>query len=140
MLTFELVTLSGIKFDKDVYEVIIPTADGQIGVFENHAPLVATTVPGIVSVRHSKQDPDNKMEHFAINGGVVEVNKRRVRLLADEATHSGELVHKEIEEALKLAKKMKKEAKDQVSFEKAQNLIEIHHAKLKVASIKKRHH
>lgn len=140
MLTFELVTLGGVKFDGEVYEVILPTPEGLIAVFANHASLVSITIPGVVSIRKHKQDSDNKMEHFAIHGGVVEVNKRRVRLLADEATHSDEVVHDEIKSALELAKKMKKSAKDQVSFEKAQSLIEIYNAKLRVASLKKRHH
>jgi hypothetical protein len=32
-MQLQLVTLSGSKFDEDVYEVVIPTVDGEIGVF-----------------------------------------------------------------------------------------------------------
>lgn len=138
MITFELVTLSGLKFSDEVYEVILPTPDGQIAVFPNHMPLVSLAVPGVISIRRRDSDPDDKLEHFATNGGVIEINDRRVRLLADEADHSDEVVHAEAEKALELARQQAKQAKDQVSLDKANQIIQTQHARLKVAGLKRR--
>ena len=87
MITLELVTLSGVKYGEEVYEVILPTPDGQIAIFPNHMPLVSLASPGVISVRKREKDSDDAMEHFATNGGIVEINDRRVRVLAVSYTH-----------------------------------------------------
>ena len=138
MITLELVTLVGVKFSEDVYEVILPTPDGQIAIFPDHMPLVSLASPGVISIRRREADADAKLEHFATNGGVIEVNGRRVRVLVDEADHSADVVEKEVKAALELAKKEAKEAKDQVSLDKATQIIQTQQARLKIAELKNR--
>ena len=74
MIKFELVTLAGTKFSKEVYEVVLPTADGYIAIFPSHMPLVSIATPGVISVRHKLGDPEEKLEYFATNGGVNAFN------------------------------------------------------------------
>ena len=50
MFHFQLVSISGKKFDEDVYEVVLPTLDGQIGVFQDHMPLVSVATAGAIMV------------------------------------------------------------------------------------------
>lgn len=138
MITLELVTLDGVKFSDEIYEVVLPTPEGLIAIFPHHAPLVSLATPGVISIRHRESDPDDKMELFATNGGVIEINDRRVRVLVDEADDSTDVVEKEIEEALALAKEEAKNAKDQVSLDKATQLIQTQQARLKVAGMKRR--
>ena len=138
MITFELVTLSGIKFGEEVFEVILPTPDGIIAVFPDHMPLVSLAIPGVISIRKNKNDNDNKMTHYATNGGIIEINGKRVRVLADEADHSSDISEKQIEKALALAKEEAKKAKDQVSLDKANQIIQTHQARLRVAEIRRR--
>ncbi|MDB5186181.1 MAG: atpC, partial [Candidatus Saccharibacteria bacterium] len=45
-MKLELVSLTGVKYSDDAYEVVIPTADGEIAVFPGHMPLVSLAVPG----------------------------------------------------------------------------------------------
>ncbi len=138
MITLELVTLNGLKFSDDVYEVVLPTPDGLIAVFPNHMPLVSLAVPGVISIRLRESDADEKMELFATNGGVIEINDRRVRVLVDEADDSTEVVEQEIEEALKLAKQEAQNAKDQVSIDKANQMVQTQQARLNVAGMRRR--
>ncbi|RYX78486.1 ATP synthase F1 subunit epsilon, partial [bacterium] len=84
-MKFQLITLLGVKVDQDVYEVILPTADGEIAVFPGHEPLVSLAVPGAIAVRHNKGDADDKLEYFAISGGVIEVSQEILKVLVDEA-------------------------------------------------------
>lgn len=140
MLTFELVTLSGLKYGDEVYEVVLPTPDGQIAIFPNHMPLVSLASPGVVSIRRRQSDSDEQMEHFATNGGVIEINERRVRLLADEADSPSDIVEKEVIEALELAKKEAQNANDQVSFDRAAQLVQVQQARLRVAEIRRKKH
>lgn len=139
MITLELVTLDGVKFGEEVYEVMLPTPDGQVAIFPEHMPLVSLAVPGVISIRRNKDDPDSRLEHFATHGGVVEINGKRVRVLVDEADASDEVNEKQAEEALKLAEDMAKHADDQVSLDQAHALIQRHRSQLKVAELRKRH-
>ena len=51
MFRFQLVSITGSKFDEDVYEVVLPTLDGQIGVLAHHMPLVSVATTGVIMVR-----------------------------------------------------------------------------------------
>lgn len=138
MFHFQLVTLSGTKFDQDVSEVILPTLDGQIGVLTDHMPLISVATNGVIKVRTNPRDPDSKMEYFATNGGVLEVANNNVRVIADEADRPEEINESEAKKALELAQKMKSEAKDEVSLEHAQSLLDRHSVRLRVAELRHR--
>ena len=138
MVHFQLVTLDGVKVDTEAYEVLLPTLDGEIGVMPGHMPLISAATNGVVSVRHNASDKDDMMDHFAISGGVIEVADNELRVLVDEADHADEINEADAKKAHDLAMKMKAEAKDQVSLEHAQTLIDRSATRLHVASIKRR--
>ncbi len=139
MFHFQLVALSGKKFDEDVYEVILPTLDGEIGVLQHHMPLVSVAMTGIITVRRNPKDNDAQREYFATNGGVIEVANNTLRVLVDEADHADTINEAEAQKALERARQMKAEAKDQVSLEHAQALMDRHVVRLQVAGLKRRH-
>lgn len=138
MIRLQLVTLDGLKFDEDVYEVILPTLDGQIGVLPGHMPLVSVASNGVISIRRQASDRDEYMDHFAISGGAIEVSNDKLSVLVDEADNADEINEQEVQKAFELAKKMKAEAKDQVSLEHAQSLIDRQAVRLQVAGLKRR--
>lgn len=137
MIKFELVTLSGAKFGDDVYEVLLPTPDGIIAVFQHHMPLVSLAVPGIISVRKKTGDPDDFMDRFAVSGGVIEILDNVVRVLVDEADSSDEINEVAVKKAHEEAVQLKKAAKDQMSLKHAQTLIDRTTTQLKVAELKR---
>ena len=139
MFHFQLVSLSGKKFDDDVYEVILPTLDGEIGILQDHMPLVSVATTGAIAVRRNAKDSDAQREYFATNGGAIEIVDNILRVLVDEADHADGLNEAEVQKALERAKKMKAEAKDQVSLEHAQSLVDRHTVRLQVAGLKRRH-
>ncbi len=138
-LTFELVTPEGVKFTEDCYEILLPTPNGQIGILPHHLPLVSLAIPGIISVRRSQSDPDSRMEHFATSGGMIEIDAKRVRLLADTAEHADDIDEMKAKEALQHAKELAAGAKDHVAVADATALIERNMARIKVAELKRRH-
>jgi len=137
-MNLELITLAGSKVDKEVYEVILPTLDGQISVFPDHEALVTVAVPGVIAVRNDKDDSDEQFEYFAISGGVVEIGGNRLKILVDEADHGDNIIEAESKAALERALKMRDEAKDQVELEKAHQLVDRHMVRLKVADLHRR--
>lgn len=139
MFHFQLVSLSGKKFDEDVYEVILPTKDGEIGVLQDHMPLVSVADTGVIIVRRNAKDSDHQREYFATNGGAIEVSDNTLRVLVDEADLADNINEAEAQAALERAEKMKAEAKDEVSLEHAQQLMDRHAVRLQVAGLKRRH-
>jgi F-type H+-transporting ATPase subunit epsilon len=137
-MKFKLITLLGVKIDKEVYEVMIPTPEGEIAVFPSHEALVTLAVPGAIAVRHKKGDPDNELEYFSISGGVVEVSGDSVRILVDEADHGEDIIEAESRTALQRAIDMRDNAKDQVELEQAHQLVDRHSVRLKVAELHRR--
>ncbi len=137
-MKFELVTLAGIKLDQEVYEVMLPTAAGPISVFGGHEPLVSVAVPGAIAVRYAKGDNDDKLDYYAIGGGVIEITGSRVRVLVDEADHGDEIVEAESKAALERALKLRETAKTQVEIEKAHQLVDRHTVRLQVAGLRRR--
>lgn len=137
-MKFELITLLGKKLDTEVYEVILPTADGEISVFPGHEPLVSLAVPGVISVRHEKGDLDEQLEYFATSGGIIEIDQQRVRVLVDAADKDEEIVEAEAKAALERAEKMKAEASDQVDIEKAHEEARLQTVRLQVAELRRR--
>ena len=138
MFHFQLVSISGKKFDEEVDEVVLPTMDGQIGVQKDHMPLVSVAAPGVIMVRRNPKDADHLREFFATSGGAIEVSDNTLRVLVDEADHAEEINEAEAQKALDRANKMKAEAKDQVSLEHAQALVDRQAVRLHVASLKRR--
>ena len=136
-MLLQLITLTGVKVDQDIYELIAPTAAGEIGVFPGHEPLVTVAVPGALAVRYKKSDPDSAMEYFAISGGVVDIDQNGVRVLVDEADQGDDIVEAESKEALERALKMRSEAKSQVDLEHAKQLIDRHTVRLQVAGLRR---
>lgn len=137
-MELELVTLLGVKLSKEVYEVIIPTADGEIAVFPDHEPLVTVAVPGAIAVRTEKNDTDDELDYFVIGGGVVEISGKKVRVLVDEADHGEDIIEAETKAALERAMEMRDNAKDQVELEKAHQLVDRHTVRLRVADLHRR--
>lgn len=140
MIKFQLVSLDGVKFEDEVYEITLPTQAGIIGVLPKHMPLISVAKSGVIMVRKNKVDRDDMREVFAISGGAIEVSGESLRVLVDEADSSDEISEEEAKAALERAKKLKDSAKDQVSLEQAQSLIDRSAVRLQVAGMKKRRH
>lgn len=138
----QLITLQGVTVDTDVYELMAPTAAGEIAVFPGHEPLVTLASPGALAVRYKKGDKDTEIDYFAISGGVIEVHPATIRVLVDEADHGADITEAESKAALERALTMKSEAKNQVELEKATQLVDRSMVRLRVAELhhRRRHH
>jgi F0F1-type ATP synthase epsilon subunit len=89
-----------------------------------------------VTIRTGKGAP----EVFATYGGLLEITRDYVRVLADEADHESDLVASEIEAALADARAMRDKAKDKTELAKAQQLIDRSEVRLGIARMRRTHH
>jgi ATP synthase F1 epsilon subunit len=140
MLHFQLVSISGMKFDDDAYEVLVPTKDGTIAVFEDHMPLISAGSAGVISIRRKQSDKDDSMQEFAVNGGILEVDGKNLRFLSEEVTAPEDVSEKQAEEALARAQELIKKAGSRAALEEARRSLQHSTAQLHVARLKRRKH
>lgn len=138
-MKLQLVTLDGVKYGEDAYSITLPTAAGEITVFPDHEPLMSVLVPGVVTIRRQKNDPDQLLQHFATFGGVLEITGEAVKVLVDEADSGEEISEQEAEKARAAAEAMVKNAKDQVELDKAQAIVDRQAVRLHVAQLRRRY-
>jgi F-type H+-transporting ATPase subunit epsilon len=140
MMHFQLVSASGLKYDGDAYEVLVPTMGGTIAVFEDHMPLISSAQGGVVSVRVKQSDQDKDMEHFAVSGGVMQVEGKNLIFLSDEVTASYDVNEKEAEAALARASQLVDSSSSREDLHEAHRALHHSSAQLHIARLKRRHH
>ncbi|HVS78913.1 MAG TPA: ATP synthase F1 subunit epsilon [Candidatus Saccharimonadales bacterium] len=140
MIRFQLVTATGTRFDEDAFEIILPAQGGDVAVFEDHMPLISAAQPGVISIRKKSNDKDDDMQHFAVNGGVLEVDGKTLRFLADDVTAPEDVSEKEAEAAMAHAEELVKGAGSQTALAEAHRLLHHSRAQLNIARLKRRHH
>ncbi|OFX19176.1 MAG: ATP synthase F1 subunit epsilon [Bacteroidetes bacterium GWA2_31_9] len=75
----EIVTPEKNVFSGDVSLIQLPGVDGSFEILKNHAPIVSLLERGNIKIRN--MDGDEK--YFEIDGGVVELYKNKVIVLAE---------------------------------------------------------
>jgi F-type H+-transporting ATPase subunit epsilon len=80
-MQLEILTPEKKIFEGDVSIATFPGADGSFQVMDNHAPLISLLSEGVVEYRIKTGGSGS----LRITGGVVEVLKNKVILLADGA-------------------------------------------------------
>lgn len=139
-MNFQLISATGIKFDEPAYEVIVPTKDGTISVYEDHMPLISSGAPGVLSIRKKRTDRDADMEHFAIYGGIMQVDGKTARFVTDDVTTPDEVSEAEAKAALDRAQDLVAGAESRTALHEARSIVMHHEARLHLAQIKSRHH
>jgi F-type H+-transporting ATPase subunit epsilon len=76
----EIVSQDRTVFQGDVDIVILPGAEGEMGILPKHSPILTTLKYGVIKVRKGGQE-----EIFTVAGGVAEVQPDIVTVLADAA-------------------------------------------------------
>ena len=89
MATFDvsLVTPDGPVFEGEVEMLIVPGADGEIGVLARHAPLIAMLKAGSTRVHLG----GNEVLEFATGPGFFKVELDRALALVDDAVNVKEI-------------------------------------------------
>jgi F-type H+-transporting ATPase subunit epsilon len=78
-----LVTPEGPAFEGDVEMLVVPGADGEIGVLARHAPLVALLNAGSTRIYRDRASDD--VVEFATGPGFFKVEQDRALALVDDA-------------------------------------------------------
>ncbi len=74
----DIITPEKKLFSGEVSSVKVPGTSGEFQVLKNHAPIISTLQKGTVKVKST-----DGLKTFNISGGVIEVLKNKVILLAE---------------------------------------------------------
>ena len=78
---FEILTPERVFYSGTIASLIAPQMEGYFGVLANHAPLIARSNGGKLTVR----EETHAEKQFSVGPGIVEVLKNRVVFLTREA-------------------------------------------------------
>ncbi|MBE0640723.1 MAG: ATP synthase F1 subunit epsilon [Bacteroidales bacterium] len=78
-MNVQIVTPDTTVFEGEATVVQLPGIDGSFEILNNHAPLISILGAGKVKVQH----PDKTLAFYEIRGGVVEVLRNKVLILAE---------------------------------------------------------
>ena len=99
-LEVSLVTPDGSAFEGEAEMLIVPGADGEIGVLARHAPLVALLKAGSTRV-HVRRG--GEVHEFATGPGFFKVEQDRALALVDDAVDVAEIDSARAQEQLEAA-------------------------------------
>lgn len=94
---FELVSPERILASEEASMVIVPGGEGEFGVLAEHAPLLSSLRPGVVSVT----SPSGEVRRIFVSGGFVDVTGDLCAVLAEEAVNVSDLDRDVLAEKLK---------------------------------------
>jgi F-type H+-transporting ATPase subunit epsilon len=127
-----IVTPDKTAYEGDAISATIPGLAGYIGVWANHAPLVAAVVPGMVTL---KIDDAGSAKYLAVGTGFVEISDNVVNLMTETCEMSEEIDVPRAEEALERARKRLTDMEKDLDRERAR--LALARAEARVKATKK---
>jgi F-type H+-transporting ATPase subunit epsilon len=128
----EIVTPERLLIREQVTEAQIPALSGEIGARREHAPLIAELGIGVLSYAG-----EGRTRHLSVSGGIVEVQRDRVRVLANTAEHADQIDVKRAEDAQRRANQRLQGPHLGLDVGRALNALQRAQTRLRVAALLK---
>lgn len=129
LLDLEIINPQRTIFKGYVVSVTVPGSKGEFQVLYNHAELISTLATGRIKIVNEK----NEVIYFASSGGIIEVGKNKIIILAEEIYSPEEIDIETTEKEMKNAKSKLFESKS----DKEELFNEIEKAKSKLRIVRK---
>lgn len=78
-ISLHVLSRDNVIFKDDVYMVLLPGVEGDMGVLRNHAPVLTKLRAGEIKVRKTSQAE----QIIKVKSGMVEINENKVTCLVD---------------------------------------------------------
>lgn len=119
--TFDLVSPERLLVSEQVESVVIPGTEGEMTVMANHAPVMSTIKPGIVTVKTSA----GQEERYVVFGGFADILPTTCTLLAESAVPVRELDRADLTRRIEAARADLADVKDDENRTKLEQFL--HH-------------
>jgi F-type H+-transporting ATPase subunit epsilon len=116
---FELVSPERLLVSEEVQHVVIPGAEGEMTVMVNHAPVMTTIKPGVVTVRTVAGED----ERYVVFGGFADILPEGCTLLAESAVAVGDIDPSDVAQRIQEAKEDVADAKDDEARTRAEQFL-----------------
>ena len=130
-IALEIVSPERLLLSRSVDMVVIPAADGDMGVLEGHTPMIVTLQGGLISLYDGEALAE---QHFVV-GGFAEVTGERCTVLAHEVMPVAELSKDDAERRLQEAEAEYEKLKADDIEEQLLALDQIHAARTMIEAI-----
>lgn len=129
-IKFKIVTPEKTVYEDAIDQLTLPTAEGEITVLPNHIPLISVLASGELVAKKNGEEIA-----MAVSGGMAEVRKNEITILADTAERAEEIDLARAEEARLRAEKLKEEKirVDETEYATAAAILEKNLARIRVA-------
>ena len=116
---FELVSPERLLVSEQVESVVIPGAEGEMTVMADHAPVMTTVNPGVVTVKTAA----GATERFVVFGGFADILPTGCTLLAESAVLMGDIEPGDIAKRIEKAREEAANAHDDHARTKAEQFL-----------------
>ncbi len=116
---FELVSPERLLVSEQVISVVIPGTEGELTVMANHAPLMTTVRPGVVTVALAS----GSTERYVVFGGFADIVPQGCTLLAESAVAVKDIDRDDLASRIRDAREDVADAKDDEGRTKAEQLL-----------------
>ncbi|MEQ8869038.1 MAG: F0F1 ATP synthase subunit epsilon [Roseovarius sp.] len=104
---FDLVSPERLLASIEVTQVQIPGSDGDKTAMADHAPLITTLRPGVVTVTGAEGT-----QSYVVTGGFAEINPESISVLAERAIPREEVTQEHFDEMIREANTRLEKAQD----------------------------
>jgi F-type H+-transporting ATPase subunit epsilon len=130
-INLEVVSPERLLLSRDVDMVVIPAAEGDMGVLEGHAPMTVALRGGVISLYQG----DNVVDSLFVVDGFAEVTPERCTVLAGEAMPVNEIDRAEAEKRLRDAEDAQAQVDGSNPVEEELALERVHSARAMIEAI-----
>jgi F-type H+-transporting ATPase subunit epsilon len=116
---FELVSPERLLVSEKVEWVVIPGVEGEMTVLANHAPVMTSVKPGVVTVKPQ----GDAEERYVVFGGFADILPSGCTLLAESATAVKDIDRDDLARRIQDAKEDVADATDDLSRTKAEQML-----------------
>jgi F-type H+-transporting ATPase subunit epsilon len=130
-VNLEIVSPEKLLLSRDVDMVVIPAAEGDMGVLEGHAPMMVALRGGIMSL----YEGDRITDSLFVVGGFAEVTPERCTVLAGEAMPVNEIERSDAEKRCRDAEEALSQVDDSNPVEEELALERVHSARAMLEAV-----
>jgi F-type H+-transporting ATPase subunit epsilon len=117
---FELVSPERLLISEDAEQVILPGTEGEMTVMANHAPVMTTVKPGIVTVKPAS----GAEQRYAVFGGFADILPESCTLLAESAVHVDDLDREDLRRRIDEARQEAEQTEDPEARSRAELFLD----------------
>jgi F-type H+-transporting ATPase subunit epsilon len=133
-IAVDIMTPERLVMKTEAESVVVPAAEGELGILPHHAPLLAELQPGQIRLKRGEIT-----ELFAVSGGFVEVENNHISIFAETAEMAHEIDVERARQAADRAKAQIRAARTDVDLAEAEAALRRALARLRTEELRRAH-